>query len=354
MKNLVAPIALTALAALAAPVSAQSSLSLYGVVDASIESVKGVDTLSRLASGNFNSSRLGVKGTEDLGGGLKALFTLEASVAVDTGASASGRFWDRQAWVGLGTEWGDLRLGRTDSSLALVSDRIGTQAFDDLKIVGTRGANNYRRIDNALTYSLPPTWLPGLTGQIQYSFAAVGFGSSGAISSSTAGTEPATGKAGQAWSGNLGYGMGPFYASVGYLDSADENSVTTGKQRARAAIGLASWDFGMAKLTGYYNTETSFGPDRLSTWGAKVAVPVGSSLLVTGGVSVTDGTTTVDGDDDSVRIYSLKGVYSMSKRTALYAWFVFVDNDDAASKGLVTTAAGETGHGLAFGVRHAF
>ncbi|MFZ2298458.1 MAG: porin, partial [Aquabacterium sp.] len=91
---------LLALAAIAASSAAfaQSSVSVYGVVDASVESVKGDDTVTRVSSDNLASSRLGFKGAEDLGGGLKANFVLEAALAVDTGETKT-RFFDRAAWV---------------------------------------------------------------------------------------------------------------------------------------------------------------------------------------------------------------------------------------------------------------
>lgn len=338
---------------LAMPALAQSSVTLYGIVDVSIERVEGIDNLTRVSSGNLSGSRLGFRGIEDLGAGLKAKFTLESAIRADTGANGGGsdRFWDRQAWVGLSSELGELRLGRTDSSLALVTDMIGTQAYDDLTIVGTRGANSYRRMDNTITYLIPAV-LPGLTGQLQYSLANSGFSSTGVLTT-TPGTESSVDNAGKVWSANLAYAAGPFAAALGYLDVADESRALAGKQRARAAMGLASWDFGVAKVTGYYNTETSFGPDRLSTWGGKVAVPLGAFTVI-GGVSHTEGTTIADNDDDAVRIYSLKGVYALSKRTSVYAWYDYIDNDTVASKGIVTTAAGQSGQGLAIGVRHLF
>jgi len=89
---------LLALAAIAASSAAfaQSSVTLYGVVDASLESVKGDDTVTRVSSDNLASSRLGFKGTEDLGNGLKANFVLESNMKMDTGANGGGstRFFD--------------------------------------------------------------------------------------------------------------------------------------------------------------------------------------------------------------------------------------------------------------------
>src|SRR5690606_19846706 len=90
---------LLALAAIAASSAAfaQSSVTLYGVVDASLESVRGDKTVTRVSSDNLSSSRFGLKGSEDLGGGTRANFALEAALKTDTGA-ADGTFWSRQAW----------------------------------------------------------------------------------------------------------------------------------------------------------------------------------------------------------------------------------------------------------------
>lgn len=348
------PTAVLSLCALSA--HAQSSLTLYGRADLSVESVKGTTSVTRVTSGNLTGSRLGVRGTEDLGDGIKAKFNLETGVRFDTGANngASARFWDRQAWVGLGSNTlGELRLGRTDSALGTIVDRIGTQSYDDMTLVGSRGANSYRRMDNSITYDMPAV-VPGLSAQLQYSLAAAGFDTAGKLASGNTGAETSGTEAGKVWSGYVAYTMGPANAAVAYLRSADENNLTSGKQTAQAAFALAGWDFGPAKLTGYYNVETGAGSDRLVTLGARVGVPVTPALMVMGGISSTKGTTAAVNDDDKVMIYTLKGEYSLSKRTSVYGWLVSIDNDTAANKGVVTTAAGATGQGIAIGMKHLF
>jgi predicted porin len=125
------PAAVMSLCALSA--HAQSSLTLYGRADLSVESVKGATSVTRVTSGNLTGSRLGLRGVEDLGDGIKAKFNLETGVRFDTGANngASARFWDRQAWVGVSSNTlGELRLGRTDSALGTIVDRIGTQSYE--------------------------------------------------------------------------------------------------------------------------------------------------------------------------------------------------------------------------------
>ena len=162
-----------AIVSAASAASAQSSLTLYGVVDASVESVKAGDTVTRVTSDNLASSRFGLKGTEDLGGGLKAVFNLEAALKTDTGAADSA-FFGRQAWVGVSGGFGELRLGRTDSSIGAIagnSNILGAQSYDDFSAAQTLAGVKYRRVDNSITYMLPKL-VNGLSAQVQYSAAA--------------------------------------------------------------------------------------------------------------------------------------------------------------------------------------
>ena len=163
---------LIALAAVAASSAAfaQSSVTLYGSLDLSVESVKGEKSVTRVTSGNHTTSRFGVKGVEDLGGGLKAKFNLEAPINADTG-EVKGNFWNRQAWLGLQGGFGELRLGRQDTPIGAIAGNtslLGGQAYDDFKIAGTLAGNDARRTDNAITYILPKL-ADGLTASLQYS-----------------------------------------------------------------------------------------------------------------------------------------------------------------------------------------
>lgn len=104
-----------ALAALAIPAFAQSSVTLWGRINTSVESQK-TGSADRVVKLQNNSSRLGVRGTEDLGGGLKAAFNLEHGFNSDTGSlqtfgSPANTFWSRQANVELSGSFGTVRLG---------------------------------------------------------------------------------------------------------------------------------------------------------------------------------------------------------------------------------------------------
>ena len=354
---------LLALAAFAATSAAfaQSSLTLYGVADVSVEKVKGDHFANRVSSDNLATSRIGFKGTEDVGGGLKTNFVLESAVKYDTGAQGNtARFFDRAAWVGLSGGAGEIRLGRQDSSIgALAGDTaiLGAQNYDDLKLIGTRAGDKYRRVDNAITYVLP-TVVQGVSAQVQYATAGVGY-TAGAIDTAVAGNEVAGSNAGKVYGLSVKYAAGPVIGGLGYLSATDENSVTAGDQKANAVLVYGGYDLGTFKLTAYYDAETKLaGVNRLTIYGAKVTVPVTPDLTVTAGASKAKnilGLTT--GNDDAI-ITEVKAVYSLSKRTAVYALWTNVSNEDAVSKGIsggpTLTAKDAVTGGVAVGVRHNF
>src|ERR1700730_16325238 len=114
-------LALAVLGAFAGAASAQTNVTVYGIVDAGVQYKNDGNpagkTLS-LQSGIQNGSRLGFKGTEDLGGGLSAIFTFENGFNVDDGTLGQGnRLFGRQAWVGLNGGFGTVKLGRQQTAL---------------------------------------------------------------------------------------------------------------------------------------------------------------------------------------------------------------------------------------------
>lgn len=168
MKKTLFALAATCLAATA---SAQSSVTLFGVVDAGVARVTG-DVASRtgVSTGGVNISRLGFRGAEDLGGGLAATFWLEAGLDVDTGAGKAGGAlsFNRRSTVSLSGRFGEVRLGRDDSPTFL-----NTLIFDPFLTNGVGGNNAFVmlgapiQISNAISYFLPRE-LGGFFGQLQY------------------------------------------------------------------------------------------------------------------------------------------------------------------------------------------
>jgi GBP family porin len=346
-------LALAALAAVSTSALAQSSVTLYGVVDASLENVKGNDSVTRVSSDAFNSSRLGVRGVEDLGGGLKAKFTLESSIATDTGSSGTGAFWTRGAWVALEGGFGEVRVGRQDSligALAGNTNILGAQPYDDLNIAGTfsGSSSEYRRVNNGITYFLPKL-VDGLSLAAQYSTAAKA-------------EEVANNDTGKTWGLSAQYLAGPFGIGAGYVNAKADN---TGNKDI-GWLAFASYDFGVAKLTGYYEQDDReslsnlANYDKRDVYGLKVGLPIGEAFNLSVGVSKVNNVA-FDNDRDATFV-TVKGVYTLSKRTALYALLTNVANDASADTagGLNVGAAqapigrDSTGRGIAFGVRHAF
>jgi predicted porin len=348
-KNILAAAVLSSLAALA---SAQS-VNVYGVVDLSLESVKGTKSLTRVASDNYASSRLGFKGVEDLGGGLKALFVLESAVKADTGANGGGstRFWDRSAWLGLSGGFGELRLGRIDSSIGLLAGNsaiLGAQAYDDLKIAKTFSGDKYRRLDNTLTYYIPK-FVDGLSAQVQYSTATGLSGATGteADNSTTAG-------AGKALGLNVQYAAGPLGLGLGYIDAKTNTSATKATDKGVLLYGY--YDFGAAKLTGYYEKDSTSGmAEDLTLLGIKVGVPITAGFNLQASVAQVKDQTMKANSKDNATILAIKGVYSLSKRTAVYGLLTTVSNDDTVTLNVGQAPdKGKRAHGIAFGVRHSF
>jgi len=326
---------------------AQSSVTLYGVLDASLENVKGTDSVTRIASDNYASSRLGFRGVEDLGDGLKAKFVLEHNVKVDNGAQGNTRFWDRAAWVALEGGFGELRLGRTDSAGGLLAGNsaiLGSQAYDDLKIAKIFVADKYRRLDNSITYSLPKL-VDGLTAQLQYTTAA---GTSSAVGEETADVDT-----GKAFGFNVQYAAGPFGAGLGYIDAKADAS---GDTKDKGLLAYALYDFGAAKLTGYFAQDKTTGKaEKRKLYGVRVNVPVSTSFALQASYAqVKDQEQTANNDDDA-GIFAVKGVYTLSKRTALYGLITTVSNE--ANVGLnvgQAVADDKNARGIAFGVSHKF
>ncbi len=201
-------LALAALGAFAGVAHAQSSVTLYGIIDEgfNINTNSGGHHLYNLSSGVLQGSRFGLRGTEDLGGGLKAIFVLENGFDVNNGRlGQGGLMFGRQAYVGLGSQFGTVTLGRQYDS---VVDYVGPLEAGDQwggYIVAHPGDldnfNNAYRTNNTVKYTSKN--YGGLTFGGTYSFG----GQSGNFTGN------------QIWSLGAGYSNGPLVLGVGYLNA---------------------------------------------------------------------------------------------------------------------------------------
>ena len=212
-------------------------------------------------------------------------------------------------------------------------------------IANTFASNKYRRLDNAVTYLLP-TLVKGLTAQVEYSTQA---------DSTVTGGETYGNDTGKTWGFNVAYAANGVVAGLGYVNGKEN---ATGSRKDVGALVYAGYDFSVAKLTGYYNMDkTTDAAEIRRLMGLRLDVPVSKEFAVQASVAKVKNTTLTNrGDDDNATIVALKGVYSLSKRTAVYGLFTNVNNSDAASLGVASYAntAGNTARGLAVGVSHKF
>jgi len=253
-----------AVAALAAGGAyAQSSVTLYGVVDAGVEfqnnqraGTNGVTTdghsVTRLTSGNLSGSRWGLRGVEDLGGGLKGLFVLESGFSVDDGKSAQdNRLFGRQAYVGIGSQYGALTLGRHQTPFYDFGVQFDPMAISSKYSIISQDGAFTSRADNSIKYL---GTFGGLTVNALYSF---GWNTGGAANtttpslSSTAGEVPGTWKIGREYSLGLSYAAGPFAVGAIY-DETNQGVLSTPDAVIRRASIAGNYAFGPAKaFVGY-------------------------------------------------------------------------------------------------------
>ena len=336
---------LAALAAISAGAAAQSNVTLFGVLDVNARYVKnGDEKMKSLAGNGLNTSRLGIRGTEDLGDGLKAGFWLESGINVDNGTqSDSTRFWNRRSTVSLYGSFGELRLGRdyTPTYLGYTDyDPFGdngvaaSSKFDSslgtLRDTGTRA-------DNQIMY-LTPGNLGGFYGR-----AAVAAG------------EGIAGK--KYYGGRAGWAAGPIDVSASYGQT--EVAPVGGEDKFKTFDVGGSYDFGVVKTMAYY-TQSKFAAQKLQVYSIGAIMPIGVGQIKAAYTHAdSQGTNAagvnVDGNDaDQV---ALGYIYNLSKRTALYTTAAYVKNKGNATFAVAsapTIAGGQKSTGLELGVRHAF
>ena len=348
-KSILALMTLGTLGSYAGVAAAQTNVTIYGVVDAAITYEKDVtvnDDVWRLDSGQQSGSRIGFRGTEELGGGLKGLFTLENGFNVDTGTMGQGnRLFGRQAWVGLGGGFGTVKLGRQQTPLYYALNAIDpfeiNLAGNAQRIFGAGlyAIDPFLRTDNTLNYTSAN--FGGFSGQVAYSFGEV------------AGDNSANRQVGV----GLAYVNGPINVQFAYHDS---NTFTlpgtfgffgTGVADLRTAFIGATWDFGVAKAhAAFADTKVDVGAaegkNRNYLLGATAPVGVGTVMASWIRNDVRD---IGEGESDQFAIgYS----HPVSKRTNFYTSAGYTKNDDGVR--VNAFANGESGKIFNVGVRHRF
>lgn len=329
--------AVAALATSAGTAFAQSSVVLFGVVDAGVSQVKNGDVARKLQSvDGLASSRLGFRGVEDIGGGLSAGFHLEGALVPDTGNPSGYNFQRRSTVSLLHKSVGELRLGRD-----YVPTFWNLSAFSPF---GTNGAGNSGllfygfggnsttaptivRSNNSVGYFLPKE-LGGVYGQAMVA----------------AGEGAATGKYVGA---RLGYANGPFDAAV----AASEVTNNAAGDKFKSFNAGAAYNFGFAKLMALYSTSKQTTTEQV-TWLLGATAPVGAGEIRVVYMEADRKASSNDGT-----LMALGYVHHLSKRTALYGQAGRIKNDGAAAYGYAggaTQPAGQPSTAIEAGIRHSF
>jgi predicted porin len=351
---------------------AQSSVTLYGILDVNymwqeIPTNVGTPTapnvqqesFSAINSGYQSGSRWGMRGSEDLGGGLKAIFTLEGGYGVDDGQlGQGGRLFGRQAWAGLQSGWGAVVLGR------LASFSSGTGSFDmwgrvDPFLTGfglaglgsTFISSNALRVDNAIAYQ-SPKW--------------AGFQAGVGYTTRVSGQEVAPSDANtSAFISAVNWEAGPFFVSVTFDQANGAGSLPNQKH---LQVG-GTFDLGPIRLHAAYADQSNISAigNAYGGNGSFVTLPAGFDYDNTawmGGVTWKFGAFALMGSwqwsnakgrtinginfEPDYNVFGIGGTYNLSRRTNLYAGYASRNADGTLADNSFNYKQ------LALGVRHLF
>lgn len=344
------------LGALPTLATAQNSVSLWGGADLGVRNVhNSAGSKTAMQSGNNYTSRFGLRGSEDLGGGMKASFWLESTVNATNGSAGAGaQFWDRRATMSLSGAFGELRLGRDYTPLFRAF--AGTDVFGYVGVAGmgtlySASASNVM----ARAFGTGASSLARTNGAVQYYTPNTlgGFYFNGMLSRQNGGTVPGDF---DFWGARAGYAAGPIdvslYGGSTKIKPADENFRLYGVA-GNYKLGSAKLSLGAVRMAYLDARQTNY------TVGVDWAVGVGQIRAtyhrINQSGAAADGRS-VGGDDANV--LGLGYVYNLSKRTALYGTAAFVTNKDSARfmlpGGPSGALGGRSSRGFEVGMRHTF
>ncbi|MBV7535908.1 porin [Duganella sp. sic0402] len=349
----------------AAQAQAQSNVTIYGLVDAGIVSERGAaaGSVTKLTSGIGGQSRLGFRGTEDLGNGLSAIFQMETGFKADDGSlDSANTIFNRQAFVGLKSkDAGQLTIGKQYTMLynaqSQVADPFGAGYAGSLKnLFPSAGANT--RVSNAIVYATPV--MGGFSAEALYAL----------------GEQAGSATAGRQFGFGLNYAQGPLNARLVYNNKNNDTAAvgaTPAKTQdtGRNTMFAANYDFKVIKAYFAYSADKGVNSAQIPNGSNN---PLGLPVLPTASVDSNDiligaqipagngyfMTSYIRKDDKTAKNqdanqFALGYLYSLSKRTGAYVSYAKIKNKNGA--GYTVGNNNEVGSGdKAFnvGIRHAF
>ncbi|MGY6153550.1 porin [Paraburkholderia graminis] len=320
---------------------AQSSVTLYGVIDNGIEyRNSAAGTVLRAVSGGLFASRYGLKGSEDIGGGLHVNFQLEQGFSGVTGAASnSAAAFNRQAWVGLSGAFGETRFGLQNTPQYIFIN----PELDPVAVMSIGSPmNNFNsltvRVNNAISYFTPTVY--GLSAQFM-------------VAMRDSATKPTNGF--QFYNAALRYENGPFRIAAGYEQAANAAGTSTLKLfNAGASVGIGAARFYLAYHT-EHQTDNSIKRDVYEASGSYAFSPAAQFSVMYG--YAHDRT----GQGNNAQQVGLTYAYSLSKRTTLYGSAGFIQNRNQARFTLngtgytgLAVAPGADTRGAIIGMVHRF
>ena len=347
-----------ALAALAATASfAQSSVTIWGIVDAGVQSAKqnGVSK-TQLSTSGLSSSQLGFRGTEDLGGGMSTSFWLEAQLNNDVGAGASngGLVFNRRSTLDLAGSFGAIRLGR-DYTPTFWSHTV----FDPFGTLGSGAGSNITLAPSGSNATTAARTSNGVS--YLYNVAANGgshaLGSQGVYAQVTHAfgeqLSTAAAQTNQYQGVRVGYAAGPLNVAV-----ATGNTVVSASAKDKHTNIAGSYDLGVAKLMAINSSFTN-GTTNVKTTANQIGaqIPMGAGYIPVSYATAKNSATSASGNQ-----FAIGYVHNLSKRTALYtayssitnkngAGYTFLGGNGGFNPGLTATG---NGTGMDIGLRHNF
>jgi len=329
---------------------AQSNVTVSGVLDISYQNSKtsGASSQTAIGSGFMSGSRIGFKGTEDLGNGLKAIFVLEYGLAIDTNAGIGAPEVTAANTVATGTQARQQLLGLTGNWGTFVAGRAQTTGFDHagktmpgvagsgLDSFNAAGAstlvNASSRANNAVAYISPS--FSGLT--VAYNHAR--------LTEARAKNAAAVGGANDDNTANLlsaDYANGPITAGLVWSNYAKDG---TAANDDITEVGLrAGYNFGVASVGlayQYQDDDAAATGNKDKKWGIGVAVPVGAGVIAANYAKASIDSTAAA---DDKKVWSVGYIHNLSKRTNAYAGYIKTNNETAADS-----------RAFAVGLRHSF
>jgi len=343
-------IALAVAGLVAAPAFAQSNVTVYGILDAAVAYGKSGDTTyTGLQNGVLSGNRFGLKGSEDLGNGLAAVFTLEQGFNIGDGSPNSGKQFHRQSWAGLKGGFGTVALGRQYAPgylwTARITNAAGAGAYEPQSILANSiplasiHPNTDARWDNSISYDTGD--MGGLNVRVIYSF-------QGTMSETDGGPDATDDdKIGL----GVAYKAGPLNVGAVYHKSKGADEDLDEVYLAGAYdLGVVAINASVQQAKRDDNAAAGVSEIDTMVYTVGLTAPVGA-----GTIHFAVGQLSDDVNDDADSTSATVGyTHSLSKRTNLTLMVNHTTNDDNASRGVLVSEAGDGSTSVAAGLRHSF